>query len=517
MESAPYSSAVGASSSVFVASSAFQRRSRREASTRTPSARPFRCSNSASSVPVRKACRPSASISSKSAARRSRSRCAATSSSNNIGFGCDFARESRAAWAKTRFRISAFCSPVEHSAAGRPRSRWTTARSPRCGPVSARPAAASRGLRGGQIGGQARLDFGRARAPASASCSHVAGEAERGLRERAVAARGRSRPAARSASRARASAIRAPASAMRRLQRRRARPDRRPPRPAGACARAAPARRRRRAPRGSARRRTPAGRRTAAARPRPPGTAGPAPASARAAAGARPGGRAARSRPRCAPVRRAAPGVSTPVPSRTAPPSPLDLAPRPPRPGPAPRRARAARARRGWRARMPRPGENRLIASSRLVLPAPFGPNRKTLRPPSAQLGALVGAEIGERQGRNGGAHQLLPLASEGKCRKRAPVRARSATMGRAAAQDCHRTPGASPLRRGSACGASPSDTSPRLREGRSDVLTAPRRPRARRGSSRRAWPSGRRASAFRRRRGCRRAARACWRRRSAR
>src|SRR6185437_16575391 len=33
-------------------------------------------------------------------------------------------------------------------------------------------------------------------------------------------------------------------------------------------------------------------------------------------------------------------------------------------------------------ARIPRPGENRLTASSRLVFPAPFGPNRNTLRPP---------------------------------------------------------------------------------------------------------------------------------------
>ncbi len=66
------------------------------ASTRTPWARPLRSANSASSMPVRKACRASASISSNRPARREAARRATVSSSNNIGFGADSARESSA-------------------------------------------------------------------------------------------------------------------------------------------------------------------------------------------------------------------------------------------------------------------------------------------------------------------------------------------------------------------------------------------------------------------------------------
>ena len=140
-------------------------------STLKPCARPLSASNRWSSVPVRKAWRPRASISSKRAPRRRASRWAATSSRSRMGVGEVSARARRAAWARVKFRIRAFCSPVEHSAAGRSFSAWMTARSPRCGPVSARPAAASRG-RAAASAAASFASMSAISAPAAAICSH---------------------------------------------------------------------------------------------------------------------------------------------------------------------------------------------------------------------------------------------------------------------------------------------------------------------------------------------------------
>ena len=46
--------------------------------------------------------------------------------------------------------------------------------------------------------------------------------------------------------------------------------------------------------------------------------------------------------------------------------------------------------------RRPRPGEKKLIASSMLVLPAPFGPNRKALRAIDIDDGTLIRPKLGE-------------------------------------------------------------------------------------------------------------------------
>jgi hypothetical protein len=79
-------------------------------------------------------------------------------------------------------------------------------------------------------------------------------------------------------------------------------------------------------------------------------------------------------------MRRAAPGCSTPVPIRTASSSPqtsAETAQARPVFSPGSRRPTSAIAD----PRRPRPGDSRLIASSRLVFPAPFGPHRQTLAP----------------------------------------------------------------------------------------------------------------------------------------
>ena len=86
---------------------------------------------------------PRPSSRSNSASRRLGSRWAATSSSNSKG-GSPRRSATISAWARTRPSSSAFCSPVEDCAAGISLPRCMTARSWRCGPSVARPAAASR-------------------------------------------------------------------------------------------------------------------------------------------------------------------------------------------------------------------------------------------------------------------------------------------------------------------------------------------------------------------------------------
>ena len=254
-----------------------------------------------------------------------------------------------------------------------------TVRSPRWGPVSARPAAASRPRAGGQGGGQPRLDLlgplaaGRQLLPLS-------GQGEPGPGKGAIGARldlglqGVQRPR---------------------------------PGPRHQCARLRHARLQRGEPggvggtvhqqpgafaqglvvgggvgwRGRARRRTPGGRRTGGARRRPPGTAGPGPASARPGGGVRRGVPAAGSRRRCRTARRAAAG--SPVPDAHLALAAVEFAATAhgrPCASPGERRPTSAKAA----ARRPRPGEKKLIASRRLVLPAPLGPTRNALRPPSA-------------------------------------------------------------------------------------------------------------------------------------
>ena len=98
---------------------------------------------SSASVPVIQLWTPSATTSSNSAARRSASRWAAISSSSRSGARPRDSATSRA-WASAIDTRTAFCWPVEPSAAGRSRSRWRTARSLRCGPQDVVPASASR-------------------------------------------------------------------------------------------------------------------------------------------------------------------------------------------------------------------------------------------------------------------------------------------------------------------------------------------------------------------------------------
>ena len=94
------------------------------------------------SVPVTKVWQPSAASRSNSAARRLGSRCAATSSRSRIGV-MPLMPATSSACARMSPISSAFCSPVEESAAGMSFSAKTMSRSLRCGPSSVRPAARS--------------------------------------------------------------------------------------------------------------------------------------------------------------------------------------------------------------------------------------------------------------------------------------------------------------------------------------------------------------------------------------
>ena len=78
------------------------------------------------------------------------------------------------ACASTRRISSAFCSPVEASAAGTPLPAWVTLRSVRCGPSSVRPAAASRARLSCSTGGSGPRSRPRCAAAAAAPSSRRA-------------------------------------------------------------------------------------------------------------------------------------------------------------------------------------------------------------------------------------------------------------------------------------------------------------------------------------------------------
>ena len=291
---------------------------------------------------------------------------------------------------------------MEHSAAGRSFSAWITARSPRCGPVSARPAAASRS-RGARpaAGGSISAARRRRRQPLP-----VAGEASRAC--------GKGRSARASISACRAASVRGPG---RGHQRRR-------PRPAGPPGR--PARPGRRGAVGEQAHALAHGLLVGAdARPRGAGSAAKTsrsknrrrsagalqeqpvlrPGSARPAAGARPAGRAGTvspSMPHGAPGRAgglqpgAEPGLAV-VASITrrdaqARPCASPGSRRPTSPTAAPRR--------------PRPGAKKADRLQQVGLARPVRPEQEHRPPVQRELGPLVGAEVGqEKMAENGAGH----------------------------------------------------------------------------------------------------------------
>ncbi len=335
---------------------------------------PFeRSSNSARSVPVRKACRPSAAISSNRAARRWRSRCAATSSSNNIGFGPQMSRaESRAAWARTEVQnqtLSARRSSIPPPDGSFPQA--DTSRSVRWGPVK-RPARRGVARAPAGQGEQQPGSPSRPRAP-------VVRQAQRRLRE-GPRLRGRSISACRaSTARSRAGGEGGagpgrPGPPGRRA--RRGRSGRRSRAGRGALADGLLVGRDRRRHAGRARRRRSAGRGTAAAPSRPPGTAGPAGASAstsRITSARRPGGAGS---PLDAHQPRGLSAGLHPVPTRTSPPRLRRQARAAPTAAPRSRRARAARPRPPPRSLSPLARRQEGDRLQEVGLAGPVGPNR---------------------------------------------------------------------------------------------------------------------------------------------
>ena len=161
---------------------------------------------------------PSAASREKSAARRPASRCAATSSRSRIGV-MPLISATSSACARIRPISSAFCSPVEESAAGMSFSAKMTSRSLRCGPSER----AARGAVGGARSPRARRDT---KAPSRRRC--VRRSRDRSRRRGAIRPAGKATASAASAQRS-AQREAPPSRRARAPPRRRAR--RAPPRP----------------------------------------------------------------------------------------------------------------------------------------------------------------------------------------------------------------------------------------------------------------------------------------------